>query len=203
MAALALLPLLGSCAPVKPYQREHLSERCMAAGFGDLLEPAVPRSLGGFATRQRGWLHHGRWRVRLQLGSHRTPLSRALSALLLFVSLWAGAARAEQIPQNPSGEVSFRGNYWRDRNTRVLNPSVDVRQDLPSGVSLQGHYLLDAITSASVASGAAADMPFTEMRHEAGVNVAVPLGRAASTSCRAAIATRPRVTTSRTRPGCA
>lgn len=115
--------------------------------------------------------------MRLQLGAHRAPLSRALSALLLFVSLWAGAARAEQIPQNPSGEVSFRGNYWRDRNTRVLNPSVDVRQDLPSGVSLQGHYLLDAITSASVASGAAADMPFTEMRHEAGVNVAVPLGR--------------------------
>ena len=38
VAALALLPLLGSCAPVKPYQREHLSERCMAAGFGDLLE---------------------------------------------------------------------------------------------------------------------------------------------------------------------
>ena len=31
---------LGSsaCVVVKPYQRELLSERCMAAGFGDLLE---------------------------------------------------------------------------------------------------------------------------------------------------------------------
>jgi len=106
--------------------------------------------------------------VRLQLGA------LVLCALL---ALTASSARAEQLSQNPSGEVTFRGNYWRDRNTRVLNPAVDVRQDLPSGVSLSGHYLLDAITSASVASGASSDMPFTEMRHEAGVNVAVPLGR--------------------------
>ena len=96
-----------------------------------------------------------------------------LGVLLLSTA----SARAEQLSQNPSGEVSFRGNYWRDRNTRVLNPSVDIRQDLPSGVSLSGHYLLDAITSASVASGASSDMPFTEMRHEAGVNLAVPLGK--------------------------
>lgn len=37
-AALALLLTAGGCAPVKPYQREYLSERCMAAGFGDVLE---------------------------------------------------------------------------------------------------------------------------------------------------------------------
>jgi hypothetical protein len=37
-SALALTLTVGGCVPVKPYQREHLSERCMAAGFGDLLE---------------------------------------------------------------------------------------------------------------------------------------------------------------------
>jgi hypothetical protein len=79
------------------------------------------------------------------------------------------------MPQNPSGEVAVRGNYWRDRNTRVLNPTVDLRQELPNGVGLGAHYLLDAITSASIAAGATMDMPFTELRHEAGFNVAVPL----------------------------
>lgn len=100
----------------------------------------------------------------------------ALLALLALLSMSQPAA-AEQLSQNPAGEVAFRGNYWRDRNTRVLNPAVDVRQDLANGVSLGGHYLLDAITSASVAAGVTADKPFTEMRHEAGFNIAVPLER--------------------------
>ncbi len=93
----------------------------------------------------------------------------------LFGLLPASALADAQIPQNASGEAVFRGSYWRDRNTRVLNPTADVRQDLPNGVSLGAHYLLDAITSASVASGASADMPFTELRHEAGLNISVPL----------------------------
>jgi hypothetical protein len=95
---------------------------------------------------------------------------------ILLGAFYAGIAAAEQLSQNPSGEAVFRGNYWRDRNTRVVNPTVDVRQDLPAGVSLGAHYLLDAITSASIAAGATSDMPFTELRHEAGFNVAVPIG---------------------------
>lgn len=97
--------------------------------------------------------------------------------LICAIVLFAATGRAEQLPQNTSGEAVFRGNYWRDRNTRVLNPAVDVRQDLPRGVNVGAHYLLDAITSASVASGAAADMPFTELRHEAGFGIAVPIAR--------------------------
>ncbi len=35
VTAAALLP---ACVVVKPYQREHLAERCMAPGFGDASE---------------------------------------------------------------------------------------------------------------------------------------------------------------------
>ena len=117
----------------------------------------------------------------------RRPLTRAslahglttglLGGLLLGLlsALLATPARAEQIPQNPGGEIVFRGNYWRDRNTRVLNPTVDVRQELPGRVGVNAHYVLDAITSASLAAGANTDQPFTELRHEAGLGVDIPL----------------------------
>lgn len=102
----------------------------------------------------------GRWAARL--------------CFLCFV-LWTGGLRAEQLPQNVSGEAAFRGSYWRDRNTRVLNPTVDLRQQTSSGVSVTGAYGLDAITSASVAAGATTDQPFTELRHEIGFGLEVPL----------------------------
>lgn len=110
--------------------------------------------------------------MRLQLRCWAPARFWLVVGLLLGVS---DAARAEHMPQNPTGEVAVRGNYWRDRNTRVLNPTVDVRQELANGVGLGAHYLLDAITSASIAAGAASDMPFTELRHEAGFNIGVPL----------------------------
>jgi hypothetical protein len=103
-------------------------------------------------------------------------LWRVAAWVVLVVGLLvSGVGSAEEMPQNPSGEVAFRGNYWRDRNTRVLNPTADIRQEMPNGVALQGRYMLDAITSASVASGVLADEPFTELRHEAGFSVDVPL----------------------------
>ena len=97
---------------------------------------------------------------------------------LLWLVLWlcmATTARAEQLPQNVSGEAVFRGNYWRDRNTRVLNPTVDIRQQTASGFGVSSSYGLDAITSASVAAGATTDQPFTELRHEVGFGVETPL----------------------------
>ncbi|MCS6915053.1 MAG: DUF3570 domain-containing protein [Myxococcota bacterium] len=102
--------------------------------------------------------------------------SRIVAAGLVGVTLCA-PVRAEVIPQNPGGELIVRGNYWRDRNTRVLNPTIDVRRELPSGMSVGAHYVLDAITSASVAAGVTADQPFTELRHEAGFRTEVPLSR--------------------------
>jgi hypothetical protein len=73
-------------------------------------------------------------------------------------------------------EVVLRGNYWRDRNTRVIQPEVDISKDLSTGTTIGAHYLLDAITSASLAAGVIQDHPFTELRNEVGVSVGQRIG---------------------------
>lgn len=84
------------------------------------------------------------------------------------------------LPRLGAGEdrVVVRGNYYREASTRVLQPTVDVEVDVPDErLSLGTAYVLDAISSASIASGAAqvtgGDLVFTEIRHEV-------LGRASS-----------------------
>ncbi|MCX4245798.1 DUF3570 domain-containing protein [Paraliomyxa miuraensis] len=84
------------------------------------------------------------------------------------------------LPRPGAGEdrVIVRGNYYREASTRVLQPTVDVEVDVPDErLSLGTAYVLDAISSASIASGAAevtgGDQVFTEIRHEV-------LGRASS-----------------------
>jgi hypothetical protein len=72
--------------------------------------------------------------------------------------------------------ITFRGNYWRDRNTRVVQPAVDLRRQLSTGTQISAHYLLDAITSASVAAGVLRDQPFTELRNEAGFSIGQGIG---------------------------
>src|SRR5262249_32702025 len=74
--------------------------------------------------------------------------------------------------------ITLRGNYYRDRNTRVVQPAIDIRKQLPTGTQISAHYLLDAITSASVAAGVLRDQPFTELRNEAGVTIGQVLGPA-------------------------
>jgi hypothetical protein len=103
-----------------------------------------------------------RWRAR----SAPCALAAALAVTLL-----AGAARAKDI-----GEVTLRGNYYRDRNTRVVQPAVDLITEAPNGTVVGAHYLLDAITSASVAAGVLRDQPFTELRNEAGLTIGQRLG---------------------------
>ncbi len=68
--------------------------------------------------------------------------------------------------------VIFRGNYYRERSTRILQPSVLVTVDAPDQrLTVGAGYLLDAITSASIAAGTmevtGGDSAFTEIRHEA------------------------------------
>jgi hypothetical protein len=65
--------------------------------------------------------------------------------------------------------VTVRGVYFREPSTRVVQPVVEVGVDAPSGVDVTAHYLLDAITSASAASGPSGDNIFTEYRNEAGL----------------------------------
>ncbi len=91
-----------------------------------------------------------------------------LAPVVALGLLTLGAARAD--------EVTLRGNYWRDRNTRVIAPEADFIKELPSGTIVGGGYLLDAITSASVAAGVLADQPFTELRNQIGVQLGQRLG---------------------------
>jgi hypothetical protein len=53
----------------------------------------------------------------------------------------------------------------------VVQPVVELEKDLPNGVDITAHYLLDAITSASAASGPSGDNIFTESRNEEGLEV--------------------------------
>jgi hypothetical protein len=81
--------------------------------------------------------------------------------LLLVASLLVAAVPAR-------ADVVLRGNYWRDRNTRVLSPEGILIKELPTGTTVGASYLLDAITSASAAAGGSSDKPFTELRNEFG-----------------------------------
>lgn len=73
--------------------------------------------------------------------------------------------------------VTIRGAYYREASTRVVQPVVDLRHDLPAGFDVGAHYLLDAITSASVAAGVSTDSIFTEVRNEAGLAFGKSWGR--------------------------
>ena len=99
-------------------------------------------------------------------------MNRLRFALALPLLLLVGRAAADM------NTLTLRGNYWRDRNTRVVQPTIDIAKELPTGTQLSAHYLLDAITSASVAAGVLRDQPFTELRNEAGFAVGQRLGRA-------------------------
>ncbi len=96
-------------------------------------------------------------------------LRRVVVAVILLSSVHAGA---------DMDTITMRGNYYRDRNTRVVQPAIDLRKQLPTGTQISAHYLLDAITSASVAAGVLRDQPFTELRNEAGFTVGQLIGPA-------------------------
>ena len=48
---------------------------------------------------------------------------------------------------------------------------MEIERDSPSGIDVGAHFLVDAITSASIAAGTAVDNVFTEIRNEAGLRV--------------------------------
>jgi len=96
----------------------------------------------------------------------RRAVSFAIAAGLL--AGWTHTASAD--------DMTIRGNYYRDRNTRVIQPVADFTKEYKTGTTVGGRYLLDAITSASVASGVSADSLFTELRQEFGVRLGQRLG---------------------------
>ncbi len=67
------------------------------------------------------------------------------------------------------GSVSFRGVYYKERATRVMQPMLDGVFEVGERGLLSTHFLVDAITSASTSAGAADAVAFTENRYEGGV----------------------------------
>ena len=125
------------------------------ARHGDISRPASRPSWPGQIP---GGLALRRQTVRIQ--------TRRLAALLvptIAVLASAGIARAD-------GEIHLRGAYYKEKATRVAQPMLDARLDVSEDTELSGHFLVDSITSASVASGAAGQA-FTENRLEGGLSV--------------------------------
>lgn len=89
---------------------------------------------------------------------------RALALLsVLFVS---GTALADEASGTWTGALELRGNYYWETSTRVMAPEVRARLESPEGVRIDAEYLLDAITSASLAAGVQEDIRFTEIRNQ-------------------------------------
>jgi hypothetical protein len=86
---------------------------------------------------------------------------RSVAALAIVVAA-AGTARAD-------GELTLRGVYYKERSTRVQQPMLDGRFDVGEAGEINAHVLVDAITSASAASGAD-DSAFSERRYELGAS---------------------------------
>jgi hypothetical protein len=107
--------------------------------------------------------------MRMQL--RRVVLLAAL-VLCLGLGYLRTTAQADEITGTWTGSVEGRGNYYWETSTRVVVPAIEVRVDSPSGLHLGAGYLVDVITSASIAqTGGGDDSSFTELRH--GVNALV------------------------------
>jgi hypothetical protein len=93
-----------------------------------------------------------------------TKRALAVAALTVALAIAPARARAEDY-------VTVRGAYYREPSTRVIQPTVELERDSPSGWDVKAHYLVDTITSASVAAGTSSDSIFTETRNEAALAV--------------------------------
>jgi hypothetical protein len=97
-------------------------------------------------------------------------------ALATVLSLGALGAFGTVPPARGDGTLTARGVYYKERATRVMQPMLDAMFDAGTHGVATGHFLVDAITSASASSGAANAQPFTERRYEAGLGYAHELG---------------------------
>jgi hypothetical protein len=92
-----------------------------------------------------------------------------ISPLVLLPLVVATAARAED-------RLTFRGAYFREASTRVVQPMMELRKDLPDGYEIGAQLMVDAISSASIGQGAASDDVFGETRYEGSLAVAHTVG---------------------------
>ncbi|MDD9934240.1 MAG: DUF3570 domain-containing protein [Myxococcales bacterium] len=105
-------------------------------------------------------------------------LTRALAWLgcALLLGLWAVKAAADEVTGTWTGAVEAHGNYFLERSTRVIMPEFKLELESPAGVDVDVEYLVDVISSASIAqTGSDEDDVFTEYRHQAGAHLGYEL----------------------------
>jgi len=83
---------------------------------------------------------------------------------LTFVVVLATASAAVA-----DGSLTARGVYYKEKATRVIQPMLDGMFEVGERGLVNGHFLVDAITSASQSAGAVNAAAFTENRLEGGL----------------------------------
>jgi hypothetical protein len=97
-------------------------------------------------------------------------LGLALAAV--FMSFAPGSAQADEATGTWTGSIEGRGNYYYERSTRVIVPSAKVKLSAPYGLRFGVDYLVDVISSASIAqTGSEEDAVQTELRQGAGAEI--------------------------------
>ncbi|RLB38486.1 MAG: hypothetical protein DRH30_11390 [Deltaproteobacteria bacterium] len=109
--------------------------------------------------------------MRVQLTSRRqrsrwVVLRLLLAASIVLLGVHPQRANADAVTGTWTGDAQVRGNYYWDRSTRVLAPEFIAQLEAPQGTRMRVDYLVDSITSASIAAGALEDVRFTEVRHD-------------------------------------
>ncbi len=96
----------------------------------------------------------------------------AAGAWLLALLAATAHVRADEATGTWTGEVEGVGNYYWERSTRVVVPRFGAKLVAPNGVGVSAGYLVDVISSASIAqTGSDEDAVFTELRHGIGLGV--------------------------------
>lgn len=97
--------------------------------------------------------------------------ARAIAIALFAALATASVARADETTGTWTGALHLQGNYYWETSTRVVAPEVGIRLTSPEGTDVHVEYLVDAITSASIAAGVAADIRFTEVRNQVSLGI--------------------------------
>jgi hypothetical protein len=101
----------------------------------------------------------------------RASVVVGLAGWLLAGGLLATPAAADETTGTWTGEIGVQGNYYWETSTRVVAPEVRLRLTSPDGTDLRAEYMVDSITSASIAAGVVEDIRFTETRHQVSLGV--------------------------------
>ena len=101
----------------------------------------------------------------------RSYAGRFVGLVGLLSLITVAFAAADESSGTWTGNLRLQGNYYWETSTRVVAPEVRGTLVSPDGVVISAGYLIDAITSASLAAGVIEDIRFTETRNQGSLSV--------------------------------